>query len=320
VVLSLRQDYVAHLDPYAKHLSNHFRARFYMERMSTEAALAAITQPTIKTGRSFAAGVAEQLVVNLSQIKLLGAGESTVTGEFIEPVQLQVVCYRLWESLAESKFLDSTITATDLADFGNVDQALAQFYEQVVTEILAQRTVEEIVLRNWFDEELITEARTRGTVYQSGKTTGSLPNAVVAALERKFILRAEIRAGGTWFELVHDRFIEPILQANLTWRQKQPLLQLAQAWENSNHAPSNLLEGPALAEALATNWPGLGELVKQYIEASQQLQADKARVEAEARYRLEQETKLKEAEEAQRLQEFKLKAEEARRAEIEKYN
>ena len=42
VVLSLREDYVAALEPYAPLLADRMRARFYMERMNRTAALAAV--------------------------------------------------------------------------------------------------------------------------------------------------------------------------------------------------------------------------------------------------------------------------------------
>ena len=45
VVLTLREDYVAALDPYAAQMADHLRARFYMERMGAEAGLEAIRKP-----------------------------------------------------------------------------------------------------------------------------------------------------------------------------------------------------------------------------------------------------------------------------------
>ncbi len=96
LVLTLREDYVARLDPYSYILDHKLRARFYMERMGYQAALEAVKKPALEGGHPFAEGVAEKLVDNLRQIKVQGQAH-TVTGEFIEPVQLQVVCYQLWD-------------------------------------------------------------------------------------------------------------------------------------------------------------------------------------------------------------------------------
>ena len=98
VVLTLREDYVAALDPYAALMFNRLRARFYMERMGVAAALDAVRCPADLGGRPFEAGVAERLVDNLRQMRVAGQ-EGTASGQYVEPVQLQVVCYQLWENI-----------------------------------------------------------------------------------------------------------------------------------------------------------------------------------------------------------------------------
>ena len=56
VVLTLREDYVAALDPYAPILPDRMHSRFYMERMDHRTALLAVTRPAEKEGRPFAPG------------------------------------------------------------------------------------------------------------------------------------------------------------------------------------------------------------------------------------------------------------------------
>ena len=98
VVLALREDYVAPIEPYAPLLADRMRARFYMERMGVDAALDAIRRPAELGGRPFAAGVAEQLAEDLRQVRVPGQ-EATIPGQYVEPVQLQVVCFQLWENI-----------------------------------------------------------------------------------------------------------------------------------------------------------------------------------------------------------------------------
>ena len=141
VVLTLREDYVAALDPYASLLADRLRGRFYMERMDVAAALAAVQEPAKAHGRPFAPGVAETLVQDLSRIKVLGQ-TTAQPGQYVEPVQLQVVCYQLWANLAKQRPLVAgavsydSITAADLAAAGDVDTALARFYEETVANVL----------------------------------------------------------------------------------------------------------------------------------------------------------------------------------------
>ncbi|MFZ1466968.1 MAG: hypothetical protein WAV60_23220, partial [Anaerolineae bacterium] len=251
VVLTLREDYVAALDPYAPFVADRLRARFYMERMGVAAALDAIRKPAEVAGRPFAEGVAEKLADELRQVRVAGQ-ESTVAGQYVEPVQLQVVCYQLWENIKNRPL--GVITTTDLAEAGDVDRALTQFYEETLAAALADPAaagVSERQLRSWFDKELITEEGTRGLVHQGESDAGGLPNGVVRALQRRFLVRAEARGGDAWIELVHDRFVEPIRASNAAWfpQHLSALQRQAALWDEQGRLDGLLLTSDALIEA-----------------------------------------------------------------------
>ena len=53
------------------------------------------------------------------------------TSEYVEPVQLQVVCQNLWSNIKPGEV---EITAVHLAECGDVDQALSHFYESCLKE------------------------------------------------------------------------------------------------------------------------------------------------------------------------------------------
>lgn len=252
VVLTMREDHIAALDPYAEILPGSLRARFHMQRLKANAAQQAIEKPATQAGKPFDKGVAQILVKNLSQIRDTSKSTSDYRyGEYIEPVQLQVVCFQLWENLNQHD--SSVINEQHLLELGNVDKALADFYNQAVESVVGETAVSEVELRKWFDTELITEAHTRGTVYQGEKTTAGMSNEAVNQLTNRFLLRADRRAGGVWFEIVHDRFVDPILQANQTWRDQQSLVvQAAIIWDESGRTPSKLYLGDQLKDTLAT--------------------------------------------------------------------
>ena len=295
VVLTLREDYIAALDPFAHLLTDKMRARFYMQRMGYRAALQAVSRPAQLGGRTFAGGVAKTLVDNLRQIRAHGK-ETTEVGEFVEPVQLQVVCYQLWENLRDRP--SDQITQQDVDELGDVDTALAQFYEQSLATVLAQTGDSEIDVRNWFEGQLITEAGTRGMVYQGSENTGGLANETVNLLANQFLLRAEIRAGGTWYELVHDRFVEPIRQANQDWQLRQSgLVQAALAWEEAGRNEDSLYRGLQLKAAQASvQGQAIEPLVEEFLQASQKFNQVMEEREAFRRRELEQAQELAEAE------------------------
>ncbi len=229
VVFVMREDHIAKLDPYVHLLPENLRARFHIDRLRREAALMAVKDPVNIMNRSFGDDVAERLVDDLLKIKteteISGKTETIeATGEFVETLQLQVVCQSLWRQLSES---DRQITMDHLNKYGDVDRALSSFYDEAVKKAVEQTVKdkthiadEEKHLRDWFGEVLITSMGTRGTVYRAPEFTGGIPNRVIAILEDEHIIRAEWRAGARWYELTHDRFIEPIRRSNESYRLK----------------------------------------------------------------------------------------------------
>jgi len=250
VVLTLREDFVASLDPYAPLLSDNLRARYYMQRMGVEAARQAISRPAEARQRRFQPAAIDLLLNNLSQVRVAGKA-STESGQYIEPVQLQVVCYQLWEGL-KNRFAP-LISTEDVQKAGDVDRALASFYEETLTAALQTVPLAggERRLRRWFEEKLLTEAGTRGTVYQGEHETAGLPNELVLELANRFLLRSEARSGGRWVELTHDRFVEPIVAANRAWETKQnnPLAAVTRLWLENGRDPARLLRGKTLEDA-----------------------------------------------------------------------
>ena len=216
VLFVLREDYLAKLDPYVSLLPEQLRARYRLVRLGFEDACWAVEGPLKGSGRSFADGVAAHLVGELLKTKVQSVTGETVeaVGEYVEPVQLQIVCRNLWDSLPADV---TVITSGHLHAFADVDEALKGFYENAVQKTISETTATEEELRKWFARQLITPAGTRGTVYRGKEDTAGIPNVAVDILENEHILRGEQRAGAHWYELTHDRLVEPIRNSNEIW-------------------------------------------------------------------------------------------------------
>ena len=237
VLFAMREDFVAQIDPYEDLLPEQFRTRYRLEKLRKEAALAAVEKPLDGTGIRFGPGepgtpgVAELLVRDLlrtvsgfatpTRAKELSSppdgrvGGASLEAEFVEPVQLQVVCFSLFRNLPEGA---TEITKKHLTAFGDVDQALHEFYQSALKDAAGEARIEEDSLRHWFESKLITESGSRGLVLRSEETTGGIPNKAVDVLDKLHIIRAEVRGKDLWYELSHDRFVRPILRANGAWR------------------------------------------------------------------------------------------------------
>jgi hypothetical protein len=255
VVFAMREDYIAEMDPYLSLLPEKLRTRYRIERLSKEDALLAVIEPLRGSAYSYADGVAEQLVENLSMVPVeTASGVTKVRGESVDPVQLQVVCQTLWDNCRESweKLPDAprVITPQYLEDFGDVDEALSGFYEKAINVVTATTPVTEGQLRRWFERNLITSAGTRGTVFRGPRETGELPNAAIDELVKQHIIRAELRSGSRWYELTHDRFIAPIRASNARWllarsgaaQTPQRLEAMAQTWADGNRQRKDLIQ------------------------------------------------------------------------------
>jgi WD40 repeat protein len=218
VVLSIREDFIAQLDPYAAQL--RLRTRMRLEPLRRPAALAAIAQPLAGESRTFAPGVAEQLVDDLLKVRVHTLHDESVEvpGELVEPVQLQVVCRTLWSSLPPGV---REIGEADLARIGSVSDVLSTYYSGAVRAAASAGGIAEYDLRERLEAAFVTAVGTRGTVVGAGERIAGMPAAAINELEARHLVRAEWRAGARWFELTHDSLIRPIVSSNAELRQQR---------------------------------------------------------------------------------------------------
>jgi tetratricopeptide (TPR) repeat protein len=212
LLLSIREDYLAAVLPYEQMLAGPSRTRSRLLPFGRGAALEAIRGPLRGTGRSYEPEAAEELVADLETIRVTNARgeESMVTVDSVEPVQVQIVCSALWESLPGDV---SVITSEHVREYADVDRFLANFCHRALSAVAKVHRIPAAEIRSWLQQTFITELGTRGTAYQGIEETAGMPNALVQALEDRHILKAEHRSSTRWYELQHDRLIEPIRQA-----------------------------------------------------------------------------------------------------------
>src|SRR5215217_3268204 len=280
VLFSMREDFIAELDPYVPLLPEKLRTRLRLERLRDTTALGAVIQPleTVQSSngrRRFAPEVAESLVNNLLQVKVkTPEGIKKVKGEFVETLQLQVVCQALWENLGDDAYL---ITHYDLEAYGDVDKALGHFYENAIKNTVARTGIKQGKLRQWFERALITPTGTRGTVFRGETETGDIPNGVVDELENQRIIRMELRGGAQWYELTHDRFVETVQTCNQNWLLSCPAAEQilkrfedkAADWDHNDRHDKYLLDDVELQ--LIERWLKSPEVAE--IEPSRELTA-----------------------------------------------
>jgi tetratricopeptide (TPR) repeat protein len=273
VVFAMREEHLANLHPYAWSLPEQLRTQFRIEGLREDAALLAIKEPIKSTPRSYGKGAAERLVENLLR-STDSSGEVTGRLEFVEPLHLQIVCRNLWQSLDSGV---QEITSRMIRDLGDVDDALESYYDECIRETVRSQNVEEGQLRQWFSEKLTISGGGRGLVYQEQETTAGMANCVVEELDVKHhLIRPEMRGRSRWYELSHDRFVEPIRQSNEAWRSANDPVGVALEveagrWNSAARADYLLLRGSALRRAafwLGHQTAGASQLVREFIQVS----------------------------------------------------
>lgn len=222
VVLAMRQEYLADIDPLAELLPAELTMqRMVLKRLGSEAALEAIMRPAARYA-VFAPGVAEAIVWQLNTIRVPGFDRVLVEkrGEFIEMVHLQIVCDHLWSHLPagitriEMDHVDGA--AGEGQTFNEfVVNALNQFYDSTITKVSESAATRQ---RGGYSKDLIrlgmmkfvTPASTRTMVPQAHGRVGRLPDWIIEQLENEHLIRFEQRGGQRWYELSHDRLAGPV--------------------------------------------------------------------------------------------------------------
>lgn len=253
-LLSLREDYMGGLDRFTRYLPTGLRSRYRLDFLERAAAFEAIQGPARSRGVEFADDAAAALVDDLRTMRVQGPCDDPVLvpGPYVEPVQLQVVCHRLWRVLRDNAHGDfQRITADQITPFSDVGGALGAYYADAVRETAVKTGTAERLIRDWFETQLLTE---RG--FRSQTPTGPSADNVTAAtvlnrLEHRYLVRGDVRAGITWYELSHDRLAEPVLADNAVWRRTNLVKweKRADKWWRGGRDPALLLGADDLRDA-----------------------------------------------------------------------
>ncbi|MGE5248614.1 MAG: hypothetical protein ACM3QS_00235, partial [Bacteroidota bacterium] len=261
-LFSVREDYAAAFEPYLRAIPTRLANRYRLDLLTESAAMEAIQKPSQAAGMPFTDAAARKLVDDLRRVQAQRPDGTMITelGPYVEPVQLQVVCHRVCDRLPPDV---TECTEEHVASSGSVDESLSAYYADQVSASEERFQVSERLIREWFENKLITKQGIRSQVLLEPEHSSGLDNRVIHFMESAHLVRAEKRGGSTWFELSHDRLIQPIRADNEKWLQAHlSLLQRqAELWEQEDRPDRLLLAGKELAQARAWAAAHEGELL-----------------------------------------------------------
>jgi hypothetical protein len=246
-LLSMREEYVAGLDPYRSMIPTRLATSFRLELLNEQQARRTMQAASAQAGVVFTDSAAQKLADDLRRVRVQrpGGALEEQLGPTVEPTQLQVVCLRLWSTLAPGK---TTIEEGDVEALGRADTALADYY----TETVERLGTRERFVRDWIEDELITPQGLRNQILKEGALqSGRVDAQAISLLGERHLVREEWRRGISWLELTHDRLVQPIRADNATWRNVHltPFQRQAVLWDRQGRVHRLELSGPDLRTA-----------------------------------------------------------------------
>ena len=185
-------------------------ARHSLTGLTPGAAIAAIREPAMAAGRTFADKAAHGIVSDLLSIP---EGAELPSDRHVEPSLLQAVCSRLWEELPPSvtEILERTIR-----EFSDPGRALADYCGQIIAEVSALHGVAHRKLHAWLVASFITSRGTLVGLHEDAATAGKMPDGVLRDLLDRHLLTSEIDESVRYYRLLSRRLIDPLRAASAT--------------------------------------------------------------------------------------------------------
>ena len=194
VLITLREDYLAHLEGLKNSMPSITQNRMRLARMHGAQALSAVLKPG---GKLVSQEVAESIV------RFVAGGSELVNAE-VEPSLLSLVCREL--NTARKAQGRAEISADLLA--GSRDTILSEFYERALADQPAgvRRVIEDDLLTESGYRESLAEERVVKALAEAGAAPGAL-----AKLVNHRLLRIEDRLDMRRVELTHDVLCSVVL-------------------------------------------------------------------------------------------------------------
>jgi TM2 domain-containing membrane protein YozV len=219
IVFSIREDFLGHLEEASSRIPQILNSRFRLLPLSVSAAEEAIIQPALIQDTTFSSPTFNYSVDATALILDYLAGKSkNIAKAFktIEPFQLQLICQRVEEIVAEARrtrLSDAapTVSVQLLGGRVGLSRTVRSFYERQVASLSTWQTRRRV--KRLFELYLISpEGRRISLEATEIRRVLRIEEAVLIDLVNKRLLRADQRADvGNYYELSHDTLIAPIL-------------------------------------------------------------------------------------------------------------
>jgi hypothetical protein len=191
------------------------RSLFRLPPLEPGDALEAIRGPLRDSGVAYATGAAETLLDRLraASSSMLDSEVGNVIDEPIDPFLLQVSCVETWRRRATRGRVERTDVPADI----DGSRVLGEYCTRIVLEVCELTGTRPDRLWDWLAGTFITEIGARRAVLEDEIVAGAIGVEVAARLAAHGVLQVAGPSGRRWYELSHDRLVEPIRLAGRPW-------------------------------------------------------------------------------------------------------
>jgi hypothetical protein len=211
-VISMRDEYIAQLDPVRKFVGTLNDSSYHLSLLEKNQAKAAIQYPATLFGYSYSGECYEQIV-----------GQLTKEDRYVEPAHLQLVCEKLWNKKGRELAVSTNgsdgasrkaIELDVFLELGGTKGILRSFFYDFLDSFDSTSRVEILELL----EPLVTSSGTRNIIERENLVRapfrdGARRNYLLGELVNRTIVRTERRLGGYFIEITHEFLIAPVLEA-----------------------------------------------------------------------------------------------------------
>jgi WD40 repeat protein len=247
-LFSMGERNVAELDEYLHLVPTGLARRFRLGLLGRRQARQAITGPAgslqVRYEPRALAGLMRKLRASIDS-RGAGDGRRVVVSQWVEPIQLQIACQRLWATkFPPPAAAAGLIGAADVKAF-SVESALEGYYADTVkAAALAAPPTTERDVREWIEDRLILASGARGQAPR-GEVGLHLPERATEVLRNEQLVRLQIFGDSRWYELAYDRLVEPVRRNNQRWfTGLAPLQRKTREWVRANRPDRLLMSVP----------------------------------------------------------------------------
>ena len=230
VVLSMREDYLGEVEEVAAHVPRVMAHRFRLTPLTREQAQEAIRRPAELhderiSGRkfSYAPDAIKELLDFLCTQRQRG---KLVTGDEIEPFQLQILCRHIEDHILKLQGSNGIVNAADLGGTAGMQVILQSFYTSKLEEFAPE---DQEAVRRLCEQGLISKTDKRLSLEEEEiERQYGVGKALLIRLVEQRLLRVDPRVGSLYYELTHDTLVAPIVRARQE-RDPDAMVRLAES-------------------------------------------------------------------------------------------